>query len=316
MFKKIIKRINVAKRIRRFLRFFTVETYPYPLINKPKLETTSIDNLTSYEMDIKKEINNPIVRICVITYNNVRFTRGCLNGLLMQKTNFPFEIYIYDDCSTDGTSDIIREYAGKYSNIITEIQTKNLYGTDRKLWDKKVYSIFKDHNRKYVAVADGDDHWIDQYKLQIQVDFLRNHSDFSMCSGGYLINYDFNGNQEIRLALTKHFIGIEYDFISAHSNLINLVKNFTRVYKTEAMPEYEIVRKYSFFRDVHLAYYVLQKGRGYYFQRIFGNCNICANGIFSGLSSNEQRDINYKVYEELYRETRDEQVKKHFIQKV
>jgi hypothetical protein len=92
-----------------------------------------------------------------------------------------------------------------------------------------------------------------------------------------------------------------------------LVKNFTRVYRTETIPGYEIAKKYKLFRDTHIAYYVLQNGKGYYFHRIFGNCNKHSGGIFGGLSVQKQIEISGKVFEEIYCETRNYQIKNHFL---
>ena len=63
----------------------------------------------------------PLVSICCNTYNHVKYIRDAIEGFLMQKTNFPFEILIHDDASTDGTADIIREYEAKYPDIIKPI---------------------------------------------------------------------------------------------------------------------------------------------------------------------------------------------------
>ena len=60
----------------------------------------------------------PLVSICCLTYNHSQFIRKCLDGFLMQQTNFPIEILIHDDASTDGTDEIIREYAEKYPDLI------------------------------------------------------------------------------------------------------------------------------------------------------------------------------------------------------
>ena len=57
----------------------------------------------------------PIVSICCITFNHARYIRACLDGFIMQKTNFSFEVLINDDCSTDGTIDILKEYSERYS---------------------------------------------------------------------------------------------------------------------------------------------------------------------------------------------------------
>ncbi|MBR0190711.1 MAG: glycosyltransferase [Thermoguttaceae bacterium] len=123
-------------------------------------------------MSIKLSIN-------CITYNHAKFIRQALDGFVMQKTNFPFEVLIHDDASTDGTADIIREYEAKYPEIIKPIyQTENQYS--------KGVSISRTFNwpriqGEYVAMCEGDDNWTDPNKLQKQVDFLDSHPDYMGC---------------------------------------------------------------------------------------------------------------------------------------
>ena len=123
-------------------------------------------------------MKNILVSICCQSYNQEPYIRQCLEGFIIQKTNFPFEVLIYDDASTDKTADIIREYEGKYPDIIKPIyQTENQYS-------KKI-SIFKkfQHPRakgKYIAICEGDDYWIDSLKLQKQVDFLEKKPDYGL----------------------------------------------------------------------------------------------------------------------------------------
>ena len=69
----------------------------------------------------------PLASIRCLTYNHEQYIRQCLDGFVMQKTNFPFEIIIHDDASTDKTAEIIREYAEKYSNIHAILETENQY---------------------------------------------------------------------------------------------------------------------------------------------------------------------------------------------
>lgn len=123
---------------------------------------------------------NPLVSICSITYNHAPYIRECLDGFLMQKTTFPFEIIIHDDCSTDGTDEIIREYAKKYPDIIKPIfEIENQYSKGvRGMFTKYCYPQAKG---KYIALCEGDDYWTDPLKLQRQVDFLESHPDYSLC---------------------------------------------------------------------------------------------------------------------------------------
>ena len=127
----------------------------------------------------------PVVSVTVATYQHVNFIKECLDGILMQQTNFPYEIILGEDGSTDGTQDICKEYAEKYPDKI------RLFIRDRKLSqfvksDGKIARFNSKWNKmsargKYIAICEGDDYWIDPYKLQKQVDFLEGNEDVSMC---------------------------------------------------------------------------------------------------------------------------------------
>jgi len=121
----------------------------------------------------------PLVSISCAAYNHAPYIRQCLDGFIMQKTNFPIEVLINDDASTDGTAEIIKEYEQKYPEIIKPIyQTENQYS--------KGISISRSFNYprvqgKYMALCEGDDYWIDEYKLQKQVDFMEANEEYSIC---------------------------------------------------------------------------------------------------------------------------------------
>ena len=124
-----------------------------------------------------------MVTIRCTVYNHEPYLRQCLDGFVMQKTNFKFEAIVHDDASTDGSATIIREYAEKYPEIIKPIlQTENQYSKR----DGSLTRIMNEHTRgKYIAICEGDDYWIDPYKLQKQVDFLERHPDYGMCHTAY-----------------------------------------------------------------------------------------------------------------------------------
>lgn len=125
-------------------------------------------------------MDTPLVSISCITYNHAPFIRQCLDGFLMQQCNFPIEIFINDDCSTDGTTEIIREYAEKYPDKIFPIfHEENQYSKGVRCMSQTF--IFPRVRGKYIALCEGDDYWTDPLKLQKQVDFLESHPDYSMC---------------------------------------------------------------------------------------------------------------------------------------
>ncbi len=121
----------------------------------------------------------PLVSICCITYNHENYIRDAIEGFLMQKTSFPIEIIIHDDASTDNTAQIIKEYEDKYPDLFCNIfQNENQ-------WSKGGGSIFArfvypQARGKYIALCEGDDYWTDPLKLQKQVDFLEENSEYSL----------------------------------------------------------------------------------------------------------------------------------------
>ncbi len=121
----------------------------------------------------------PKVTIVCTAFNQKDFIAQALDGFVMQKTNFPFEVIVHDDASTDGTTDIIREYEKKYPDIIKPIYQKENQFSQGK--DILIDCILDYIRGEYVAMNEGDDYWIDENKLQRQVDFLDANPDFTVC---------------------------------------------------------------------------------------------------------------------------------------
>lgn len=120
-----------------------------------------------------------MVSIRCLAYNHEPYIRECLEGFVMQQTNFRFEAIVHDDASTDGTADIIREYAKKYPEIIKPIfETENQYSKH----DGSLGRIMREAcTGKYIAMCEGDDYWTDPLKLQKQVDFLEKDETLMAC---------------------------------------------------------------------------------------------------------------------------------------
>lgn len=119
---------------------------------------------------------SPKVSIVSITYNQEDYIRDTLEGFIRQQTNFDFEAIVADDCSTDGTPQIIAEYAKRYPNIIKPILRKQNLGIQ-----KNCINVFQATIGEYVAFCEGDDFWSDPMKLQKQVDFMDDHPDHALC---------------------------------------------------------------------------------------------------------------------------------------
>lgn len=119
-----------------------------------------------------------MVSIACITYNHEKYIADALEGFMMQKTDFKYEVLIHDDASTDSTADIIKSYEKNYPDIIRPIyQSEN-----QKTKGVKVGTFNRQRaTGKYIAICEGDDYWTDPDKLQRQVSYMENHPECSLC---------------------------------------------------------------------------------------------------------------------------------------
>jgi Glycosyltransferases involved in cell wall biogenesis len=127
----------------------------------------------------------PLVSVVCITYNHEPYIRDAIEGFLMQETDFPFEIIIHDDASTDRTAEIVREYQVEFSNLIKPIyQKENQYSKGIKTSTIAMSKAVGE----FIALCEGDDYWISNTKLQIQANYLRANSDCTFTfHNGYVI---------------------------------------------------------------------------------------------------------------------------------
>lgn len=237
----------------------------------------------------------PVVSICCLTYNHILYIRQCLDGFMMQKINFPIEILIYDDASTDGTQGIIREYEKKYPDIIKPIyQKENQYSKGIKVSLVYNYSRAKG---KYIALCEGDDYWTDPYKLQKQVDFLESHPDYVMCS--HRFNQYIQEKELLEEEQDKDFKGADYDL----KNLIGgkwLTQTLTVMYRRSAL-DLKRYAAYGMSMDMILFYELLRNGKGYCFPDIMAVYRLHNGGVWSEVSLNTRRLVEFKARLAIYK---------------
>lgn len=141
----------------------------------------------------------PLVSICCLTFNHAKFVRKTIDSFLMQKVDFTYEIIIHDDASTDNTAEIIREYEIKHPIIIKPIyQTENQHTKGIRV----SYTTFKVARGKYIAFCEGDDYWIDPYKLQKQVKFLESHPECTIC--GHAIKKFYENEKKFGIPFPRY----------------------------------------------------------------------------------------------------------------
>jgi glycosyltransferase involved in cell wall biosynthesis len=247
-----------------------------------------------------------LVSICCLSYNHESYIVRAIEGFLLQKTNFAFEVLIHDDASTDRTAEIIKEYEQKYPLII-----KPIYQSENQ-WSKGLRSLtvkygFPRAKGKYIAICEGDDYWTDPLKLQKQVDFLENHPDYILCSGGYTV---LNGDTKT-VSILDDLPGARqssdrkgFSFELMHTTHRWVIKTLTVMFRNKML---ELgLERYQHARDVHWFYHLLKLGKGYYFKEDFGVYTAHPGGIQSLVQKNEIAKTAYLYYQELDHFNKDE----------
>lgn len=216
-----------------------------------------------------------ILTVILITYNHVQTIKKALDSILEQKTNFGFQIWVLDDASTDGTSDIVKEYSEKYpSVIIPKIRTVNTSC-------KHIIDELPNITSKYYAMLEADDYWCDDTKLQTQIDILEQNQDCSFCAHNTLKYYSANDISKpyIKNAKTgkysfpKHKLGGK-EYIEPHFS--------SRVYRTECLDFSDIKNKIVSVYDLASNFHFLTKGNLYYIDKIMSVYNYSQKGLYSG----------------------------------
>lgn len=273
-------------------------------------------------------MTQPFVSICCVTYNHAPFIRQCLEGFLMQqppasiinsslsKANQSIiqaswlEILIHDDCSTDGTTEIVREYAAKYPDII-----KPLYETENQFSKPGRESMdFYNYRRargKYIAYCEGDDYWTDPLKLQKQVDFMEAHPEYSVCWCQADITMAVSG-----IIQQGRFVEQNTD-VSAKEFLVDGkgAPPLTMVFRVSNF-SFEWSKHYTCYLDTMEIYHLLKVGKGIVLNFKGGVYRIHKGGISSSMSDKTRSWENVRDGYEMYHYCDDEATREMYIKSI
>ncbi len=122
------------------------------------------------------------VSVVVPTYNQEKYIGHTLQSIVNQKTDFEIEVLVGDDCSTDNTAAVVKEYADRYPDLIIPYFRKKNLGMGG-----NAPELMTHIQGEYVAMIEGDDYWIDEHKLQKQVDFMDSHPEYVACFGKHIM---------------------------------------------------------------------------------------------------------------------------------
>lgn len=247
-------------------------------------------------------MKTPLVSICCITYNHAPFIRQSLEAMLMQE-GVDYEILIHDDCSTDGTTEIVKEYAAKYPDkIFPMYESESLY--------KKVglagidVPNYERAKGKYIAYCEGDDVWTDPLKLQKQVVFMEEHPDCSVCFTDFE-NYDYRKvvvYQNATSALLKK------EGVCENGCLELSKEDYFRSWVTmpltmmfrHSMFDIHWRELYKYYRDQHEIYHLLKQGKCYILNFVSGRRNIHEGGVSGSTSTQQNLSDSIMIAKELF----------------
>jgi len=258
-------------------------------------------------------VEKRLVSICVGTYQHSRYIKECLDSLLSQKTNFPFEIILGEDQSTDGTREICIEYANKYPEII------KLFLRDRKdviYIEGKATGRFnfiqnlKACEGKYIALCDGDDYWTDINKLQKQIDFLEANPDFSICFHSVLIDDDEKEKKKSNLNRSENDECYTIEDLAEK----NLIHTPSVVYRNMLQGDFPSWFKESSLGDYSLHMLVARHGKIKYFSAPMAAYRKHGGGTFSPLKEREILLRSLKTIELLLTEDFTKEVNRKLIE--
>jgi len=232
----------------------------------------------------------PKVSFFCITYNHLKYIRDTIEGFLMQETTFPVEIFIHDDASTDGTVDIIKEYAAKYPPLFRPcFQNKNQYSLEG---FKHFFSYSSDQRGEFIALCEGDDYWIDRNKIQKQVELMEANNLASFCfHRTHVINDKQEASGEIGPKKNKKIFKIEDLFPD------NFIHTSSVLYRKSMFSGFPRCLEKSPVADWPLFILLAERGPFLYLDEIMSHYRLHTTGTWSGKPKAERLEKTCYMFE-------------------
>ncbi|MXV16697.1 glycosyltransferase [Hufsiella ginkgonis] len=233
----------------------------------------------------------PMVSVWMVTYNHAKFIRKALESIVMQKTDFALEVIIGDDCSTDGTQDVIREFERDYPDIFKPVYHQKNVGAYRNAYEF-CYPLL---TGKYIACLEGDDYWDDENKLQMQVDALEADLNATIC---------FTQVAEFDESRQKYNMHWSFSFrprriytildILVTFNIVTCTLMFRNIYPVLPYNPNDFPTG-----DVSLCAFLLLKGYAIRLKEITAVYRVHSGGTFSSQTLEKKNMVFLKIFERL-----------------
>jgi glycosyltransferase involved in cell wall biosynthesis len=215
----------------------------------------------------KSQATRPKVSVVVPSYNHEKYIKDALDGFVMQQTDFAFEVLVADDCSTDKTPEIIRQYARKYPDIIKPILRKKNLGVLQNFVE-----TMQQARGEFLALCEGDDYWTDPEKLQRQVTFMEKHPEYALSFHGVKVQVE-GGKEPDYVSPSKS----EEPFTNYELVRRNFIQTCSVMYRTQ---KYENIPQGMLPIDWYLHLYHARFGKVGFIDRVMAVYRRHPNGIW------------------------------------
>lgn len=227
-----------------------------------------------------------ICTVLMISYNHAKYMRKAIESVIYQKTDYRYKIHIFDDASTDGTADIIREYAEKYPKLIVPFIAETNRGAQQNMWE-----AYNSVDTKYCAFLECDDYWCDEEKLQMQMDALEANPDCSYCAHNTIYeneNDTYRKDEDGKIMVYNRNVrdtgkyGPE-DFNPLYgAGWVN--HSNSRVIRMSCVDLENLEEKEDFLYDNAQFFYLLNRGKVYFIQRVMSVYVMNMSSTFTSLT--------------------------------
>lgn len=254
--------------------------------------------------------NNSKISVIMLTYNHAPYLKEAIEGVLMQKTDFSFELIICNDNSPDSSHEIIQEFAEKYPEIIKYYHhQKNIGFVENQRF------AFQKTTGKYIAYCEGDDYWTDANKLQFQHDFLEENPDFVMTTSRNLLLHQNTGeitnDGKDRIFQNKKFI----DYTQETFFKERPTQTFTYLIRQNHL-DLSWIDVYPDYRDLYYFYHLLQFGKGRAFNKIDGVYRLHEGGVFSSLETEKKLRTSINIFKNIKLKNNDKRADTQIIRDI
>lgn len=199
----------------------------------------------------------------MISYNHEQYIRQAIEGVLMQETLFNFELIISDDCSSDNTLEIIKEYRDRFPNIVNIVNREKNLGSLSNFIDTFSYC-----EGEYIAICEGDDYWIDPLKLQKQIAFLESNKDYGLVYTDSKVYYDSKKSFGILEKAKNRKQNFFEDLISSTSDIYTLTVCFKKELIQKYIKEVDPISKDWLMGDLPLWLFISSESKIHYIDEV------------------------------------------------